>query len=289
MRKIRLPVHAALLKHAEKPGEYVVLKATCAKDNDLLSRFFRTKAEWEKRNRKEFTVQTTLDLPYQRRTFRQNSAVWKLVTVIFENMEERKPDEDEKYALYLDLLDAYADKVPNRIKGGTRPVHISEANSLEGSRFIDGLLHHLAMECGLSCDAQATVQEVLYEWEAWRGGLERDPSDYADAGQTEPLCEKEWRRRRVYSEASGRGGDIVLHHIVTKGSNKAAEDKAWNWLALTNEEHQSLHRLGDEHFLSVYPHLRGRFERAERLAGLLLHPGKAVGESGASLAVEALG
>ena len=84
-------------------------------------------------------VQTTLDLPYQRRTFRQNAAVWKLVTVIFENMEGRKPAEDEKYALYLDLLDAYADKVPSRIRGGTRPVHISEANSVEGSRFIDGL------------------------------------------------------------------------------------------------------------------------------------------------------
>ena len=285
MRKIRLPAHAALLKHADKPGEYVVMKATCAKDNDLLVRFFDKKAEWESRNQKDFTAQITLDLPYQRRTFRQNSAVWKLVTVIFENMEGRKPAEDEKYGLYLDLLDAYADKVPNRVRGGTRPVHISEANSIEGSRFIDGLLHHLATECGLSCDAQATVQEVLYEWEAWRGGLEHDPSDYADAEQTVMLSEKEWRRKHVYSEASGRGGNIVLHHIVTRGSNKAAEDKTWNWLALTNEEHETLHRFGNGHFLGVYPHLRGRLERAERLAGLLLYPEKTTGEN---LAMEAL-
>ena len=286
MRKIRLPAHAALLKHAYKPGEYVVMKATCAKDNDLLVRFFGKKAEWESRNQKDFTVQITLDLPYQRRTFRQNSAVWKLVTVIFENMEGRKPAEDEKYGLYLDLLDAYADRVPSKLRGGTRPVHISEANSIEGSRFIDGLLHHLATECGLSCDAQATVQEVLYEWEAWRGGLERDPSDYADAEQTVMLSEKEWRMKHVYSEASGRGGGIVLHHIVTRGSNKAAEDKAWNWLALTSDEHEALHGLGDGHFLSVYPHLRGKFERAEKLAGFLLRQGKTVGEN---LAMEALG
>ena len=82
-------------------------------------------------------------------------------------LRERK--EDEKYNLYLDLLDAYADKVPNRIKGGLRPIYISEANSLEGSKFIDGLLYHLATECGLKPDLQATVQEVLQEWEAWRG------------------------------------------------------------------------------------------------------------------------
>lgn len=286
MRKICLPLQAAMWNPKEKPGDYVVLKATCAKDNDLLRRFFRTKADWEGRNGREFNVRTTFDLPYQGRTFRQNSAVWKLVTVIFENMEGRLPDEEEKYALYLDLLDVYADRVPNRVKGGLRPVHISEANSIEGSRFIDGLIHHLATECGLSCDAQATVQEIICEWESWRGGLAEDPSDYADRELTGLLGEKEWRQRHAYSQASGRGGNIVLHHIVTRGSNGAARDKAWNWLALTDEEHEALHRQGDENFLATYAHLRGKFERANKLAGLLLYGQETDGEN---LAAEALG
>jgi hypothetical protein len=267
--KIRLPLYAALWRHPAKQGDYILLKATCPKDNDLVLKFFRTKKEREERNQKDFIVQAVLDLPHQKRTFRQNAAVWKLVAVIFESMEGRLPDEDEKYDLYLDLLDAYADKVPNRIKGGLRPIHISEANSLEGSKFIDGLLYHLAAECGLHPDLQATVQEVLQEWEAWRGGLEADPTDYADDKQTEPLTELEWRRKHVYSEASGRGGTIIRAHIVSRGADAADIEKSWNWIALLPEEHEKQHHIGWDSFLGIYPHLRGRVERARNMAGKL--------------------
>jgi hypothetical protein len=272
---------------------YIVLKATCQKDHQLAASLFTKKKEWEDRNQREFFLTALLDLPYQRRTFRQNSAVWKLVTVIFESMEGRLPDEDEKYGLYLDLLDAYADKVPNRIKGGLRPVHISEANSLEGSRFIDGLLVHLATECDLTYEAQTTVQEVLQEWERWRGGLEYDHADYADAGQTEMLTELEWRRRHVYSEASGRGGAIVRAHIVSRGTDAPDIEKAWNWMALLPEEHEEQHRLGWDRFLDIYPHLRGRVGRARNLAGKLELDFKGARQRAAaynpeSLAVQAL-
>ncbi|MCL2556894.1 MAG: hypothetical protein FWE09_00285 [Treponema sp.] len=284
MRKIRLPVRIAALDSGGRGAGGAELRATCPKDADLLRRFFEKKDEWEKRNGREFAAQATLELPYQRRTFRQNSTVWKLVTAIFENMEGRLPDEEEKYGLYLDLLEAYADRTPNRISGGTRPAHISESNSAEGSRLIDGLLSHLAQECGLSLDAQATAQEVLQEWAAWRGSLEADPCDYADAKGEELLTEAQWREARHYSEASGRGGGVALHHIVPRGRNKAAEGMAWNWLALTSEEHEELHGSGDERFLERYPHLRGRFERAKRLAARLGRPRESAGEALAALA-----
>jgi hypothetical protein len=266
MMRIRLPVQAALWKHPQKQGDYILLKATCKKDNDLVLQFFRTKTDREKRNQREFFVQVVLDLPHQKRTFQQNAAVWKLVTVIFESMEGRMPDEEEKYNLYLDLLDVYAEKVPNRIKGGLRPIHISEQNSLEGSMFIDGLLYHLATECSLSYEAQTTVQEVLQEWENWRGGMEKDHTDYANTEQTEMLTELEWRRRHAYSEASGRGGAIVRAHIVSRGSDAADIEASWNWIAMLPEEHLDQHWRGWDEFLRIYPHLKGRVERARKLA-----------------------
>jgi len=265
--KIRLPVHAALWKIPGKNGDYVLIKATCQKDNDLLLKLFSTKKVWEERNNREFFLTALLDLPYQRRTFRQNAAVWKLVTVIFESMEGRLPDEEEKYNLYLDLLEVCADRVPNRLNGGTRPVHISEADSLEGSRFIDALLQHLATECSLPYELQTTVQEVLQDWETWRGERETDHADYTDAGQTVMLTESEWRVKHVYSEASGRGGIIQRAHIVSRGADAADIEKSWNWIALTPEEHEEQHRQGWDEFLRIYPHLKGRVERARRLAG----------------------
>jgi hypothetical protein len=264
--EIRLPAHAML----DKRG-YIILKHTCEADYTLVTKLFKKKAEWEQRNGKEFFLSVRLGLHYQRRTYKQNAAVWELVTVIFQSMSEegRKPTEEEKYDLYLDLLELYADKVPNRLTGGLRPVHISESNSAEGARFIDGLLYHLSNECDLEYGAQAAVQDVLYQWEDWRGSLDRDPIDYADLECTRLLTVEEWRERRQVSEASGRGGDIVRAHIVSRGSDAADIEKAWNWIALLHEEHMEQHRMGWDQFLQIYPHLRGRVDRARKMAGKL--------------------
>jgi hypothetical protein len=281
--EIQLPVHAVL-----KQG-YIVLKHTCKADYDLAVNLFNKKTEWERRNGREFYLQARLGLRYQKRTYKQNSTVWELVTVIFQSMSDnrRKPTEEEKYDLYYDLLEVYADKTPNRLTGGLRPVHISESNSVEGARFIDGLLAHLATACELDYHAQSEVQDILQQWEAWRGGLADDPLDYADIGCTRPLTEKEWREKHPYSEASGRGGAIVRAHIVSRGSDAADIGESWNWMALLWEEHEKQHEIGWGAFLQIYPHLRGRAERARRLAGRLdLKPPP---KTAADLADEALG
>jgi hypothetical protein len=260
--KIRLPVHAM-----RKAG-YVVLKETNKSGAELINRIFTKKREWEERNGREFYLQIELDLRYQKRTFKQNSSVWVLVTAIFESLEGRLPDEDEKYGLYLDLLELYADKKPIRF-GGMRPVHISECNSMEGARFIDGLLYHLATMCDLQTDTASTVFAVMCQWEEWRGDLEIDPVDYSDLACTRLLTESEWREKHPVSEASGKGGYVELAHIVSRGSDHPDIEKAWNWMALLHEEHMEQHRLGWDKFLDIYPHLRGRVNRARNLAGKL--------------------
>jgi hypothetical protein len=281
--EIQLPVHAML----DKRG-YIILKDTSKADYNLVLSLFRKKSEWERRNEKEYFLNVRLGLHYQKRTYKQNAAVWKLVTAIFQSQSEegRGPTEEEKYGLYLDLLEVYADKAPNKITGGLRPVHISESNSVEGARFIDGLLYHLATECDLEYGTQVTVQSVLQEWEEWRGALENDPADYADPECTRLLTGEEWREKRVYSEASGRGGAVVRAHIVSRGADAPDIEKAWNWIALLHEEHVDQHRIGWDQFIRIYPHLAGRVDRARRLSG---KPElKALPKSPENLAVEAL-
>jgi hypothetical protein len=261
--EIRLPVHGALYRG------YIFLKTTCKKDHDLVTKLFKTKQDREDYNHKEFFIQAHLALPNQRRTFKQNSTVWKLVTAIFESMENRAPTEEEKKELYYDLLDLYADKVPNRFGIGLRNIHISESNSIQGARLIDGLLSHLATQCELEYGVQSTVQEVLHDWENWRGNLNVDPIDYEDLECTIPLSYSEWKERHKYSEASGRGGNIVRAHIVSRGADAPDIEKTWNWIALLWEEHEQQHNIGWDKFLQIYPHLRGRVDRARDLAGKL--------------------
>ncbi len=284
---IRQPVHAVRYK-----DDYILLKAANRAGQVLFDKLFQKKEEWEKRNDHEFLLHVALELRYQKRTYKQNSSVWVLVTAIFESMEGRLPDEEEKYGLYLDLLEEYADKVPSRF-GGLRPVHISESNSIEGARFIDGLIYHLAKHCELNYDTQSSVIGVLQEWEEWRGGLENDPIDYSDIACTQMLTESEWREKHPVSEASGRGGNIERAHIVSRGSDAADIEKSWNWLALLQDEHEQQHNIGWDSFLEIYPHLKGRVNRARNLARKLELDFKKSQRSNAytasSLAIEALG
>ena len=258
--------------HGVLVNDKVVLKVTDEQDLITLRKLFKSKSEREKRTEKEILLECEIDAAFQKRTFKQLKAVFKLVTVIFQSDSEnhRKPTEEEKYSLYLDLLGLYADKIPNRYTGELRSIHISEANTMAGSHFIDGLMFHLATMCKLPNDLQATVRSVLYEWEIWRGTQEHDVNDDRTIS--------EMRQYLVYSEASGRT-PVHFHHIVSRGACPAAIDKAWNILALTPDEHNFFHqqcKTWDE-FLEVYPHLRGRVEMAYRKCNELVQRNNEIG------------
>jgi hypothetical protein len=266
MPTYKLPVKARweLLNDESSPS--VVLKEVNKAGKEILRQLFKKKSEWEKRNNKEYILWTAFELRYQKRTYKQLDTVFALVTAIFESMEGRLPTEEEKKERYEDLKEEYAPKKPSKLTGKLRPVGMSEANSVEAAHFIEGLINHLAQYCEFETYNWLSVSDAFERWHEWRSEQEVDPMDYADIECTRLLTESEWRVKNVVSAASGKGGDLQLHHIVTRGSNKAAEDKAWNWLSLKADEHRILHDQGDDYFLRIYPHLTGRFKRAKSLA-----------------------
>ena len=238
----------------------IVLRATDEKDLLLIQKMFDSKKEREERGGREILLKCEIDAQFQKRSFKQLATVWTLVTVIFESMENRKPTESERYDLYLDLLEEYADKVPSKISGELRSVRISESNTMAAARFIDGLLFHLATYCDLKTDLQADVRNVLYEWELWRGKQTEDINDYRTLD--------ELKEKVKYSEASGKS-PVEYHHIMSRGAAPQFIDCAWNILALAHEEHMFYHQYGWSVFLERYPHLKGRVEKAIEKAGKL--------------------
>lgn len=253
--------------HGMLVGDKIVLKVNDEKDFFNVKKLFKSKTDRENRSQKEILLKCEIDAAFQKRSFKQLSAVWKLVEVIFESENHRKPLDDEKYKSYLDLLGLYADKIPNRYTKQLRDIHMSEANTVEAAHFIDGLLYHLSTMCNLTDDLQATVRSVLYEWEIWRGKQMHDINDDRTI--------EEMRKYVVYSEASGRT-PVHFHHIVSRGACPAAVDKAWNIMALTPDEHAFFHeqcKNWDE-FLGVYPHLRGKVEKAQKKCASLVQEKK---------------
>lgn len=248
----------------------IILRATDNNDLLLIKKMFGSKKSREERSKQEILLKCEIDAQFQKRSFKQLSTVWKLVTVIFESMEDRKPTESERYDLYLDLLEEYADKVPSKITGELRSVRISESNTMAAARFIDGLLYHLTTYCELKIDLQADVRKVLYEWELWRGKQNEDINDYRTLNDL--------KERVKYSEASGKS-PVEYHHIVSRGAAPQFIDCAWNILALTHEEHMFFHKYGWNTFLDKYPHLRGRVEKAIEKAGKLPTPERKIKET----------
>lgn len=257
--------------HGVLVNDKIILKVNDEKDLFNIRKMFKSKTERENRSQKEILLKCEIDAAFQKRSFKQLAAIWVLIEVIFESENDRKPIDYEKYDLYLDLLELYADKIPNRYNNALRSIHVSEANTIAAAHFIEGLLYHLSTMCKLNMDQESTVRSVLYQWEIWRGTLEFDIND--------ERTPEELKKYVRFSEASGRGGAIHFHHIVTRGACPAAIDKAWNLMALTPDEHNFFHqqcKTWDE-FLEVYPHLRGKVENAQKKCALLVLNNNSVG------------
>lgn len=198
----------------------------------------------------------------EHRTYDQLNTVWKLVEVIFQSQEGRKPTKEEKETLYEDLKAEYADKRASTVNPNVLvPVGMSKADTVSAARFIQNLLNVLADMCDLDNELGTSVRAILTEWSNWRGSLEVDPLDNC--------TESEWYEMHRVSEASGLGGIIDKCHIVSRGADESSIDCPWNWVALTREEHREQHQKGWVFFLNKYPHLKNRVERARKIAGKL--------------------
>ena len=87
------------------------------------------------------------------------------------------------------------------------------------------------------------------------------------------LSLQDWKERNNFSFASGisnKAMPLEVAHIVSRGADKEDIDEVWNLMMLTHYEHiEIMHKKGWNAFLEIYPHLRGRVERATNLAGKL--------------------
>lgn len=240
----------------------IVLRPSDSRDLIPIRRLFKSKGEREARSGREILLQCAIDAPFQKRSIKELNTAWKLIGIIFESQFGRRGCESELYALYEDLLPEYAEKTPCiMFPDRLRPVRLSEANTVQAATFIDGLIYHLCVLCDLKQDLQADVRSVIYEFEVWRGKQKQD--------FTATMTEDEWRERAVYSEASGIGTDIDLHHMMGKGAHEALRDDPENWMALNRKEHDEFHDYGEEKFLQKYPHLKGRFDHIHKKAASL--------------------
>lgn len=204
------------------------------------------------------------------KSYEQIKTVWALITILFKSQYFRRPSKSELEQLHDELLQDYSSQRPSLLHPGTTvPVRLRDMSTQEMSRFIQSLINEICTSCDLEYDDQMSAKQVFCEWQNYMSSLDLDPNDCNEKGDF--LSIEEWRPLHLQSFATGRSEtpemQLDLAHIVSRGADQAHKDCCWNVMMLTHEEHMLQHDIGWDNFLELYPHLRGRVERARRLAG----------------------
>lgn len=246
-----------------RTGEITIVPVTKA-DEALLKVFTDTN--------KENYLTVELKNTKATKTYSQLKTVWALMSIMFESLNYRKPTKNELDEFHTELLNEYSDRKPSLLhEDKTVPVTLREMTSQQLSSFIQTLIRILAEDCELNYAEQMSVRELFCEWENYLSSLEQDFTDFYPDGTLIPM--DEWRKMHTVSFASGLAAtdemQLDLAHIVTRGSDEIHRDCCWNTMILTHEEHMKQHEIGWNDFLKIYPHLKGRVDRAREMAGKL--------------------
>lgn len=216
-------------------------------------------------------VTVAVSLQKGTKTFEQVKTIWALISILFQAQNGREPTIEESTALYMSLIFQYAERIPDvRNHENTIPVTLSDMSIAQAARFIQDIttevimsidLNHSELEQKLRCD----VSEIFNQFQEYKGSQKNDPTDFGSNGEL--LTTKQWVEKHTISMASGIAGNLEIAHIVSKGTAPQYRDCCWNFLRLTHDEHIEIqHKQGWEVFLRIYPHLKGRVNRARELA-----------------------
>jgi hypothetical protein len=215
----------------------------------------------------EYAYNITIEKRLSGRSFKQNATYWALVSLFWYTQNEGEISEYEKRLESFNILLKYGKTMA--VGGGRAPVtDIKLYTKDEMTSILSLMFCELASMSDKPYFVAQNASTAFIDFQEYLSGLEHDCNDYyPDYGFPLKEAEEEyWRQIHPVSQASGQGGVLHLHHIHSRKARPDLKDRSWNWLMLTAQEHSELHNDGQRAFIKKYPHLRGRFARADKLA-----------------------
>lgn len=216
------------------------------------------------------SVKMTAQVNRARKSFEQVKAVFALIEIIFQTDHGRKPTEHEKALYYSWLLNEYGEREMVSVSG-SEPSHqvvsLSSMSREQASRFISALIAHVCERCDIPEHLAVEVSTLIESFVSFKGMMDVDSTDMDASG--EYVSVGRWCELNNYSHASGSTGSLEIAHIVSKGTAPQFRDCVWNFLRLTHDEHMEQHKKGWDYMFNLYPHIKGRVQRAREMAGKL--------------------
>lgn len=204
------------------------------------------------------------------KSYDQVKTVFALIGIRFFLQHHRYPTETEQAIVYSRFLWKYAPKTADPLKPEEEaPIPLSQQSKSDAAIFISGIMADIYEYAGddLVDTTAVELSQIFEEFHAANGYGVGNPVDYDENGNL--LSEVEWREKNHFSFASGVASeDLQLHHILSRGAHDAFRDCAWNWIMLTDYEHNRIihARGGWQKFLEIYPHTAKRIKNAYDMA-----------------------
>lgn len=247
-----------------------------AKDSDII---IRTVTRADEKNLLSF-LEEVKDKPLSvelkdvsaGKTYDQLKTVYALSSIIYETMFFERPTDSQNHSFVTDLVTMFGEKRASLVRPEEEvSIPVKEMNKYQISDLIYKMSNFLIQMCQLPPRLDIDVRELFTEWQDWRSSLKHDIADMDENGNYLSLIE--WKEKNNFSFASGKSSayePLEVAHIVSRGADKEDIEEVWNLMMLTHYEHiEIMHKKGWNAFLELFPHLRGRVERAREMAGKL--------------------
>ena len=241
----------------QKDDKGVYIKPATGTDSCLLNQFI------DKSANKYVTI--TLKTSNKAKTYSQIKTCWGLFELIV-NQYRLIDIITTKEIIYDDMLEMFAEKTHGTVNPEKEhPITLSKMDCRQLSLFIQNVINFIVECFDLNKQGMIDLKLLFEDYQNYMSSQEKDWNDYDENGDL--LSVDEWDEKHQLSFASGLGGELDKAHIVSRGADERYRDCVWNLMKLTREEHQKQHEIGWYRFCELYPHLKGRVERAERLSG----------------------
>lgn len=207
------------------------------------------------------------------KTYDQCKTLFALINLYFFIKTGRYPTDNEQALTYSRILWKYAPKMEDPTDPETMvPIPFSQQDKQQAAITINGLMGEIyELQNGLTDFQEIELKELFENFYANNGYGNRNPVDYDENGNM--LSINEWRQKNNFSFASGiQDETLQLHHILTRGSHPQYAESTWNFLMLTDYEHnQIIHsKKGYKVFMEMFPHLSKRIMQAYKNANELI-------------------
>lgn len=236
---------------------FLLLPATPS-DKSVLQSFCQTAGD--------HYITVTANYSRANKSYDQCKTIFALINILFEQSKDRKPTQDEQALVYSRLLWKYADRIEDPLNPEeTVPISLSQMDKYQAAHFINAIMNEIyENRHGLSDGMEVDLKTIFEEFQRENNFGELNPIDYDKNGKL--LNISEWRKKNNYSFASFvQNETLQLAHIMSRGSHPEYENCCWNWLMLTDYEHNRIqHSSGGGWYklLTLYPHLAPRVKEA---------------------------